>query len=266
MAAMLSFPRFIGKALARFLSTPRAASQTGTPSDPEKLLASLRPGDVLLVEGASRISTAIKYLTQSTWSHAALYVGPELGGVDENGEPCLFVEADIVLGVCKRSLAHYVPYHSRICRAQELQPEDLRKLLRHAISHLGMQYDMKNVWDLARYLLPQPPVPARWRRKMIALGSGDPTKAICSSLIAEAFEVVGYPVLPVVTLDKRDDDSQAAATREIFHIRHHSLYAPRDFDVSPYFEIVKPTLAQGFDYRAIEWSESGAAPLTLSPA
>jgi len=138
--------------------------------------------------------------------------------------------------------------------------------LHHAIAHLGMQYDMKNVWDLARYLLPQPPVPARWRRKMIALGSGDPTKAICSSLIAEAFEVVGYPVLPVVTLDKREDGAQAAAAREIFHIRHHSLYAPRDFDVSPYFEIVKPTLAQGFDYRAIEWSESGAAPLALSPA
>ena len=41
----------------------------------------LRPGDVLLVEGSSRISTAIKYLTQSTWSHAALFVGPPLGGV-----------------------------------------------------------------------------------------------------------------------------------------------------------------------------------------
>ena len=43
------------------------------------------------------------------------------------------------------------------------------------------------------------------------------------------------------------------ARREILHIRHHSLYVPRDFDVSPFFEIVKPRLAQGFDHRALEW-------------
>ncbi|MCP9231169.1 MULTISPECIES: hypothetical protein [unclassified Mesorhizobium] len=30
---------------------------------------------------------------------------------------------------------------------------------------------------------------------------------------------------------------------------HHSLYTPRDFDLSPYFRIVKPTLEYGFDYR-----------------
>jgi len=251
---MLGLPRFIGKALARYLSAPRPTAQTGTPTDPLRLLAALRPGDVLLVEGASRISTAIKYLTQSTWSHAALYVGPELGGTDERGEPCLFVEADIVLGVCRRPLAHYAHYHTRICRARHLRPQDLRRLLAHVTGRLGHQYDMKNVFDLARFLLPQLPVPARWRRQMIALGSGDPTKAICSSLIAEAFQGIGYPVLPLVTVD-------AQAAREIFHIREASLYAPRDFDVSPYFEIVKPTLEQGFDYRAIEWSESSMGAL-----
>ena len=42
---------------------------------------------------------------------------------------------------------------------------------------------------------------------------------------------------------------------EIAHIRHHSLYAPRDFDISPYFSIVKPTLAFGFDYRSIHWAQ-----------
>lgn len=267
-APMLGLPRILGKALARFLSAPRAAAQSGTPADPVKLRDALRPGDVLLVEGASRISTAIKYLTQSTWSHAALYVGPQLGGMDELGEPHLFVEADIVLGVCKRSLAHYQHYHTRICRPKDLRPEDLRRVLADAVAKIGHQYDMKNVFDLARYLLPQPPVPARWRRKMIWLGSGDPTKAICSSLIAEAFQKVGYPVLPAITVDRAADPDQQAAVREIFHIRHHSLYAPRDFDVSPYFEIVKPTLALGFDYRAIQWAESAPAPLNLeiSPA
>jgi hypothetical protein len=89
---------------------------------------------------------------------------------------------------------------------------------------------------------------------MIALGSGDPTKAICSSLIAEAFQGVGYPVLPFVIPGTPE-------AQEVWRIRHKSLYAPRDFDVSPYFEIVKPTLARGFDYRRINWSESSLQQL-----
>jgi hypothetical protein len=251
---MLALPRFVGKALARYLSTPRCGAQTGTPPDPRKLLQCLQPGDVLLVEGSTRISSAIKYLTQSTWSHSALFVGAELGGRDEDGHPYLFVEADILKGVCKRSLAHYQRYHTRICRARHLGDADRARILDEVTAQIGNQYDMKNVFDLARYLFPTPPVPQRWRRKLMALGSGDPTKAICSSLIADAFQKVGYPVLPVVTLQAGLDAQERAIAREIFQIRHRSLYAPRDFDVSPYFEIIKPTLLRGFDYRQIEWA------------
>ena len=43
--------------------------------DPSVLRRTLQPGDVLLVEGNSRLAATIKFLTQSTWSHAALYVG-----------------------------------------------------------------------------------------------------------------------------------------------------------------------------------------------
>jgi hypothetical protein len=54
--------------------------------------------------------------------------------------------------------------------------------------------------------------------------------------------------------------AQAAdAQDEMWHIRHYSLYAPRDFDISPYFAIVKPTLAHGFDYRKLHWAEEQAA-------
>ena len=101
-----------------------------------------------------------------------------------------------------------------------------------------------------RYFLPQPPVPASWRRRMIALGSGEPTRAICSSLIAQAFESVDYPILPEV---RRVDEQ---SRREILHIRHHSLYAPRDFDVSPFFAIVKPTIETGFDYKRMTWADN----------
>ena len=64
--------------LAAFLSQDRHGHSTSPPTDPSLLRRALRPGDVLLVEGTSIIATAIKYLTQSTWSHAALYVGDPL--------------------------------------------------------------------------------------------------------------------------------------------------------------------------------------------
>jgi hypothetical protein len=37
--------------------------------------SALKPGDIVLVEANTRLSAIIKFLTQSTWSHAALYVG-----------------------------------------------------------------------------------------------------------------------------------------------------------------------------------------------
>jgi hypothetical protein len=43
--------------------------------------------------------------------------------------------------------------------------------------------------------------------------------------------------------------------REILHIRHYSLYAPADFDLSPYFEIIKPTLKEGFNYKGLTWAK-----------
>jgi hypothetical protein len=104
-----------------------------------------------------------------------------------------------------------------------------------------------------RYLFPLP-VPQRWRRRLMALGSGHPTRIICSALIAQAFENVRYPILAKVTTVESE-----AARREILEIRHSSLFAPRDFDISPYFEVVKPTLVKGFDYKAMAWAELPAA-------
>ena len=35
----------------------------------------------------------------------------------------------------------------------------------YALARVGQQYDLKNVIDLARYLIPTPPVPLQWRRR-----------------------------------------------------------------------------------------------------
>ena len=239
----------IGDAIARYLQKPISAYEPFTRSDPDALRASLRSGDVLLVEGNNRISGVIKYLTQSTWSHAALYVGSMAGRVDEDGEPHVLVEVDMSVGVVSAPLSKYLDFHTRVCRPVGLSDEDCARVCAYAVERIGCGYDLKNIIDLARYLVPLP-VPQRWRRRMIALGSGDPTRLVCSTLIAQAFETVRYPILPRVTLME-----SPAARREILHIRHSSLYAPRDFDISPFFQVVKPTIETGFNYKQLHWSD-----------
>ena len=245
---------WLGRRLAKYLSEPRPLSTALATSPPEKLAGTLAPGDVLLIEGNTRISVAIKYLTQSTWSHSALYVGDALGPPPAGEEPKVLIEADLRAGVRAVPLSQYAGLHTRICRPVGLAGEDLKKVIDFAVTRIGEAYDMKNVFDLARYLFPTPPVPARFRRRMLALGSGDPTRAICSTLIAEAFGSVRYPILPEYVPPKAGEHADLAQ-EEILRIRHHSLYVPRDFDISPYFAIVKPTLAHGFDYRSLHWAE-----------
>ncbi len=241
----------MGQALGRYLSEPVRRYRPLTTSSPQLLAPTLRPGDVLLVEGNTRVSAAIKYLTQSTWSHAALYVGNALPGQEGADDPPCLIEADMVEGVWAVPLSRYAAFHTRICRPAALREEDAQRVVDYAISRLGHSYDMKNMVDLVRYLLPMPPLPSRWRRRLLALGSGDPTKAICSTLIAQAFQSVGYPILPAMRR-RRSDPGAEAHNREILYIKHYSVYTPRDFDISPYFQVVKPTLEHGFAYRSVD--------------
>ena len=249
----------IGRRLAAHLEEEASGYEPFTPSDPETLRTTLQPCDVLLIEGNQQISSAIKYLTQSTWSHAALFIGDALGAPPDGAEPRTLVEANLGIGVHAVPLSRYRSYNTRICRPVGLTEEDQRKVIDFAIARLGYQYDLRNLIDLARYLLPNPPVPMRWRRRMLALGSGEPTRAICSTLIAEAFQSVRYPVLPrVETFESTRRGVSDYARWEILHIRHYSLFAPRDFDLSPYFRIVKPTVERGFEYKQLNWSSEAA--------
>ena len=234
--------------IARYLQKPIPGYEPFTPSDPDALRQSLQPGDVLLVEGNNKVSGVIKYLTQSTWSHAALYVGPLPGCAAEDGEPHVLIEANLGEGVVSAPLSKYTQFHTRICRPVGLIGDDCAQVCTYAISRIGYDYDLKNIIDLLRYLFPMP-VPRRWRRRMIALGSGDPTRLICSALIADAFTSVRYPILPKTKL------ASGLAREEILEIRHSSLYCPRDFDISPYFNVVKPTIVRGFDYKRLQWAD-----------
>lgn len=231
----------LGARLARYIAAPAKYYKPTVVSGSEASWPDyIQPCDVLLVEGSSRISGAIKYLTQSTWSHSAICVG------DAAAAP--LVEADVELGVGAVPFEKYVESNVRICRPIGLSSEDRARLIQFVVARIGNTYDLKNVFDLARYLFPTPPVPARWRRRLITFGSGEPTKAICSSLIAEAFDSVRYPILP-------DPQPQPGATkaRRFYKVRSASAYTPRDFDLSPYFAVIKPTIELRFDYREFPW-------------
>ena len=106
----------VGRLIARYLQKPVHGYEPFTPSGANSLRQSLQPGDVLLVEGNNHIAGVIKYLTQSTWSHSALYVGPISGRATADGEPHVVIEAIVGEGVVSAPLSKYLRFHTRICR------------------------------------------------------------------------------------------------------------------------------------------------------
>src|SRR5215470_12587479 len=140
-----SLLEWIGRMVARTVSRPTSGYEPYAAAWPELVAMVIRPADVLLVEGGrSKVNSTIRYLTQSTWTHAALYVGlgANLGEVD--GEPLVLVEAELGMGVIASPLSKYATHNTRICRPIGLSPEDRMKVVRFAVEHIGLAYDVKN--------------------------------------------------------------------------------------------------------------------------
>ncbi len=244
---MNAIKRAIGKRLASFLSKDLPGYQRLDTVSIQEVAAVLRTGDIVLVEGNTRISTAIQFLTQSSWSHACLFVG---NAGDDCGAPSL-LEANLNDGVHLLSLETYANSNLRICRPLSINETEMQSLIRFARSKLGHRYDLMNVFDLLRYLIQKPAVPNRYRRAMISFGSGEPTRAICSTLIAEAFQSINYPILP-----RRKGEDGSGGEVPQYYRRHFTHFTPRDFDLSPYFKVIKPTLEAGFDFRDLNWQST----------
>ena len=264
------------------LTKPRGHYNHLLRNDLEALRRSLRPGDVILVDGDQRVSEVIKYLTQSTWSHAVLYVGdsllrqrpaerqalPTAHGRDAHH---MVVEA-LMDGVIASPLSKYAGFNLRVCRPKGLRQEDAERVIREVTSQLGLQYDVKNLLDLARYFFPVSLIPRRLRRRALQLGSGLTTQVICTSMIGRAFQNIGFPVMPILTpvaarppeprrlRDRLLRRTEPAPYPGVFTHEPYSLITPRDFDLSPYFEIVKLELleAPSFDYRRMQWADRDA--------
>ncbi len=261
MSALNKFLDWTGRRIANRVTAKPDPRDLPHHTDIALMQRVLRPGDVVLIDGRDKVSAAIRYLTQSSWSHAALFVGDALGTTTDDGEPITLIEVNVGEGCVAVPLSKYECSPTRVCRPVNLTDEDRQHMIHFMCSKIGLSYDTRNVFDLARYLVPQPPIPRRWRRRMLALGSGSPTRAICSTLIAQAFHSIHYPILPRVEKLKRGEHGANGYTSaDVHHIRHHSLFTPRDFDVSPYFDVVKPTVAEGFNYKGLRWAEAPKEP------
>jgi hypothetical protein len=253
MAAFDTFMDRIGRWMAARAIEPDTEPLANMPHV-KRLEAVLQPCDILLVDGGgTKVASIIKYMTQSTWSHAALFVGKSLQGHHTGKEDGVLVESELGKGVIVSPLARYAGYPVRICRPVGISEIDKLKVIAFCARNIGGEYDTRNILDLLRWLMPAVPVPARFRRRMLALGSGEQTRTICSGLIAQAFQSVRFPILASVKRVMAENGEDAA--REILSIRHHSLFTPRDFDVSPYFSIIKPTVEHGFNYKNLNWNE-----------
>ncbi len=281
MNLFASFLKKISDLAVGILTKPLKSYDLHSPNDMANLKRHIRKGDVVLVEGNERISQCIKYLTQSSWSHSALYVGDEplvrnpqfraeYAQRFRDDAEFLLVEALVEKGVTLTPLSYYRDFNIRVCRPYNLSAQDLSQVLDEAIRSVGDKYDIKNIIDLARYFLPVSLIPARFRRQALHFGSGEPTRVICSSLIAACFMRVRFPIVPrfeqlpggeiapprrsaLWPLRQREISQPAG----IYHPVAPSLITPRDFDLSPYFEIVKFNIIENmrFDYRKILWAE-----------
>jgi hypothetical protein len=274
---------WIVRRIEKFLSEPIDYDRR-VANDLELLKLHIRKGDVLLVDGDQRVSALIKYVTQSSWSHAAIYVGDELvrrgGGlrelaVEHFGDEAehLVVEA-LMEGVVASPLAKYVDHNIRVCRPHRLRSQHLQVILDEALAAIGWRYDMRNVWDLFLHLVKVTVLSPRRRWRELRFGSDAAASVICTSLIGQLFHGVGFPVLPHVTpLGDPDHESPPQRSRwsawrrrfepgaALYRKRHPTHLMPRDFDLSPYFEIVKFNVIKqrGFDYERIAWAEDPTA-------
>ncbi len=211
--------------------------------DFNKMSAELRPADVLLFEGQSRISRAISVISQSQWTHAALYIGraselnkdPKLAAIvaehfDGDPDEQLMAESMLGKGMVIVPLSVYRNDRIRLCRPRAILKEDAQQVVEYVLQQVGREYDLRQLIDLARFVFPYSILPRRWLSTLFNYKAGEATKSVCSTVIAEAFMHVQFPVIPVL----REVDKNISV-----HRYNPRLVTPRDFDYSPYFDVIK---------------------------
>jgi hypothetical protein len=172
--------------LVLFLAQPVGQYTTVDAAELRALATMLRNGDVVLASGKTRAAALVRRFTGSCWAHAAMYVGP----LEEGPDPRCIVESDIAAGVRAVPLSEFCGQRVLVLRPTGLEQGDRHRLADWVLARIGNRYDVAHAWALAKALL-RLPLPLR-----VPPVSADATRFICSSLLAQAFVLVGYPILP----------------------------------------------------------------------
>ena len=222
MSSLLAWARArLIDALALYLTRPVKRCSPSTAADTQSLAAMLRHGDVLLTDGNTRMAALVRRITGSTWAHVSMYVGP----LEDGPDPRCVVEADIARGVRAVPLSEFKGQRVRVLRPTGLHDTDRRRLADWVVSRIGDEYDVAHALALARRLLRLPSA-SRLPLAASTIAQGA-TRFICSSLLVQAFVLVGYPIVPTLIGVR---GASAAG---------HRYVTPRDFESASVFEVVK---------------------------
>ena len=253
------------KQLVQWLAHESRLPGAYSPLSFDHLQTEVQMGDVLLVEGRTRVSRAVRAITHSVWTHSALVIGtlgqlrdPALRSIarrhlaeDELGAP-LVVESELGRGTIVSSILRYRDDHLRLCRPIGLTESDARRVATFAMLHVGAGYDLRHILDLARFLVPWWwIIPRRWHSSLFEHHHQDPTRQICSTMIARAFSRVRFPVCALIV----ERQGKLSLLR-----RNSRLITPSEFDQSPYFAVIKYPLMGDDDlgfYHKLPWSDEG---------
>lgn len=211
-------------------SAQATTAPTGVRKDRAELRSLLQPGDVILVAGKTRFSSLVCRLTRSSWSHVAIYVGP---GHHPDPSHCI-VEADVEAGVRMITLERLADLDIQVVRASRLPETSRQELVHYLLACVGRRYDLDHVLDLARLMLLAPSPLGRWLRPR-AMRGADPTRAVCSTLVAHALFTAGVslgasPAMARLQLAAKDSAADLEAALDYL--------VPGDFERLPEFQSV----------------------------
>jgi permuted papain-like amidase YaeF/Yiix C92 family enzyme len=212
--------RLIG-ALALYLGGPIKHRAPEPGADLKSIAPVLNRGDVLLSHGSTRAAALVRGITRSVWSHVSMYVGP----IEDGPDPRCIVEADIAAGVRPIRLSELDALQVRVLRPIGLNDMDRSRLADWVVSQIGSEYDLPHALGLGRYLL-RLPLPKRSRSSTRPIEHST-TRFICSSLLAQAFALVGHPISP--------DEMRLGPTTTV----NQRSVIPGDFERAPIFEVIR---------------------------
>ncbi len=165
---------------------------------------SLEPliGDLLLVRGNNWIDKEIECITHSTYSHVAIFTGPNE-----------LIEAQGFRRVGYQDALKYAGF-SDVFRCDSLRPQDRNCIATAAKSHIGEYYDYLLVMlELLRYATG------------IILPSYEFHAVICSTLVADCYRTIGRDPCPHIKRPSQADLALSPLFHKVGALQ--DLYVPR---------------------------------------